>query len=435
MTTDVSAASTAAASPGPMPAPPRRKRRRALWIWLPIAAVILVIVAILAIVAVGGSADDRGNSVPGDPGNYSGNGSSALANIIGDHGVDVKVVRGLADLTVTPKPDGDTTVVVTNTPAMTAETARAFAERVRGARRVVLVDANDTVLDALGLPVTESSSVVFGQSVIRADCSVAGIEPTDTVTPSTAHYVATDASSTVSCFPSGSANDPAAGTPGAEVVVADPSADLPETIVMTGAMTTNSDLADVDNAGVTVRTMATGDNVLWYVPRPSDRVESEDDDEESVLPSIVWPLFFLAFFVAIAVSLWRGRRFGPLVAEPLPAVVKAIETTRSRGRLYRKAADAGRAAAILRVHTTASIARYLGLAYDPVRALDAISSDTPIEHDPALDSVVAAVASATGRDSRQVAALLAGPLPTDDTQLAQFTSDLTDLEKEVRRTP
>ena len=41
----------------------------------------------------------------------------------------------------------------------------------------------------------------------------------------------------------------------------------------------------------------------------------------------------------VLLALARGRRLGRLVREPLPVVVRAIETTESRGRLYRRAGD------------------------------------------------------------------------------------------------
>ncbi len=59
--------------------------------------------------------------------------------------------------------------------------------------------------------------------------------------------------------------------------------------------------------------------------------------------------------------LWRGRRLGPLATEPLPVVVKAIETTRSRGRLYRKSGDRAHAADALRSATRARAATRLRL--------------------------------------------------------------------------
>ena len=58
--------------------------------------------------------------------------------------------------------------------------------------------------------------------------------------------------------------------------------------------------------------------------------------------------------------LWRGRRLGPLVVEPLPVVVKAVESTQGRGRLYRRVRDRAHAAEILRAATARRLAARLG---------------------------------------------------------------------------
>ena len=59
-------------------------------------------------------------------------------------------------------------------------------------------------------------------------------------------------------------------------------------------------------------------------------------------------------------ALWRGRRLGPLVAERLPAVVRAAETVEGHGRLYRARSPRGQAAAALRDAARGRIVRLLG---------------------------------------------------------------------------
>ena len=156
----------------------------------------------------------------------------------------------------------------------------------------------------------------------------------------------------------------------------------------------------------------------------------------------IGPLIVLTVFAVLALMLWRGRRFGSLVTEPLPAVVKAVETTRARGRMYHRAGADARAAAALRIHTLGSLASYLGLPFDAARATDALSRpdwDTVVasteNSDPMVSAIVLAVVGATHRDLGEVRSLLSGPLPTTDTQLVHFTAELTNLEKEVRHTP
>ena len=55
------------------------------------------------------------------------------------------------------------------------------------------------------------------------------------------------------------------------------------------------------------------------------------------------------------------RRLGRLVREPLPVVVRAVETTERRGRLYRRAGDRARAAAVLRLAPADRLARRLAV--------------------------------------------------------------------------
>ena len=121
---------------------------------------------------------------------------------------------------------------------------------------------------------------------------------------------------------------------------------------------------------------------------------------------------------AIALLLWRVRRLGALATEPLPVVVKAIETTRSRGRLYRRAGDRAHAAAALR-----SAAR--------VRAADRLGLGP--HADP--DALVRDVARRTGQPRDEVEALLGptAPVPATDHDLITLANRLAELDREVRR--
>ena len=119
----------------------------------------------------------------------------------------------------------------------------------------------------------------------------------------------------------------------------------------------------------------------------------------------------------LLVCLWRGRRLGRLVTEPLPVVIRAVETTESRGRMYRKSRDRTRALAVLQQATRRRLASYLGLSG---------SAD--------LGSVAAASAAVSGRDYREVLHLLDSPAAPDDSSLLERANTLSALEKEVRGT-
>ena len=135
------------------------------------------------------------------------------------------------------------------------------------------------------------------------------------------------------------------------------------------------------------------------------------------MPPVVPVLALQLLLVVVVTAVWRGRRLGRLVAEPMPVVVRAAETTRGRGRLYRRGRSYGHAGAALRAGTASRSAARLGLPR---------SAPAPL--------VVDAVARATGRRPADVEALLYGPPPTDDRALAQLAHDLDHLESEVHRT-
>jgi hypothetical protein len=122
--------------------------------------------------------------------------------------------------------------------------------------------------------------------------------------------------------------------------------------------------------------------------------------------------------IALAVlllTLWRARRLGPPVTEPLPVTVRSAETVLGRGRLYQRARARGPALDILRAATRARLAALLKLP-------------------PGADAaaVAAAVAARTGRDPAELEELLAGPAPEDDEDLVRMARDLETLPHAVR---
>ena len=118
----------------------------------------------------------------------------------------------------------------------------------------------------------------------------------------------------------------------------------------------------------------------------------------------------------VLLALARGRALGPVVTEVMPVVVRAAETTRGRGRLYRRSRAYDHAAAALRAGTATRLARTLGV---------------PASADAA--TLQAAVARATHRPPEQVHDLLHGAPPADDRQLLALATALDTLESEVHR--
>ncbi|MNW56635.1 hypothetical protein D3C74_343630 [compost metagenome] len=151
------------------------------------------------------------------------------------------------------------------------------------------------------------------------------------------------------------------------------------------------------------------------MPSLTDDTISEDVGAGTgALPPWVTVVLVQLLVVAFFAALWRGRRLGRLVTEDLPVVVRASETTRGRGRLYRRSRSRGHAAAGLRAHSADRMASRLGL---PRSA--------------AAPALIDAIVRATHRPAEQVAHLLYGPPPADDAALLELARHLDQLESEV----
>ena len=164
--------------------------------------------------------------------------------------------------------------------------------------------------------------------------------------------------------------------------------------------------------------------VVWYVPSREDVPAGDEAGLTSLLPVWLGPVVALGGVAFVGLVLWRGRRFGRLVPEPLPVVVRAVETTESRGRLYRRARDASRAGATLQLATRTRLADYLGLPR-PTAMISSRGAD---------QALVATVSAASGRPVDEVGALLSSVRLRRGTTISSGSPpSLAALEKEVRR--
>ncbi|MFR9779267.1 DUF4350 domain-containing protein [Micromonospora sp. MS34] len=159
--------------------------------------------------------------------------------------------------------------------------------------------------------------------------------------------------------------------------------------------------------------------------RPSGRSGEGADDRADgrppwdnplwdAFPAWFWALLLQLALAGLLVVLWRARRLGPPVPEPLPVTVRSAETVLGRARLYRRAGARGPAAETLRA---AALARLLPRLNLP--------PGTPAAE------VAARVAGYTGRDPEQVAELLHGDAPTTDQELLALARDLDALTRTV----
>ncbi len=355
----------------------------------------LALVAAVAIAMVLGTGAET--ATPMDPDNPGPDGARALAQVLDDEGVDVQVARSADELEATDV-DGGTSVVVVLPEYLGSSTIDRLREHTSEAHTVIVVGAGPGVADAFGEP-GGGGSITLGEGR-AADCEDARFDGLTLEVDSTLLY------------PEGDCYD---GKRGA--IVTEPA----EGLLLFGAdqAMTNDQILRADNAAVALRLLGQDERLVWYVPSLDDLVGDDGVSLQTLLPRWVRPGLALLAIVMVAVILWRARRLGALATEPLPVVVRAVETTRSLGRLYRRSGDRDHAAESLRRAARARLAERLRLG-----------STTP------PDVLAREVARRTGRTEEDVVSVLgpAGVVPSSDRDLITLATELAELDREVRRT-
>lgn len=361
-------------------------------------AVAAIVGCLLAVLIGAVLLTPRTSSEPLDPASAEPDGARAVAQVLGQHGVDVTITHRVGELRSGDVRDA--TVVLTRPQLLAPSTLQQTMAAASQARRLIIVDADPSTVKALGLPI-DSVDPMRSEPVSR--CTVGWLDGLR-LSFADVSYRPRDTGQT--CFGEGGAG---------AVVVLPAQGRAPETVLLgSHAVLANKTVTDADNAAITLRTFGASDHLVWFAP-------SLGTADNKAVQGPMWPDWFhpaiwLAGAVVLIVMVWRGRRFGRLVVEPLPVVVPADETTRSRGQLYRKAHDHVRAAAVLRLATRTRLARYLGLAPNG-------RPETLIGH----------AARAAQHDPQRVADLLYGADPPDDDAMTALAKDLQQLERQVRR--
>lgn len=363
-----------------------RDRRRSTVVV--VAVIALLVVAVLITQLTG----RRTSDVPFAPDNPDPDGARAAAQVLEEQGVDVTFVRTTA--AAIAEAEAGSTLLVLDADTLRPVQQEAIAEV--GAD-IVLANLSGGSLSALTERIEIDS---FTQRSNRAvDCDEEHALAAETITAGGA-VVSGDVET---CFEDGQGGLYATWTEDEQTwrVLAD------------GWMLTNVGLPEAGNAALVFRTLGAHDRVVWYVPDPDDSFGTETLIDQFPLPG---PVVLQLFLVGVAIVLWRGRRLGPVVVEPLPVQVKASETTRGRGRLYRRAGAHAHAASALRAGFVARVAGRIGLPSHSGR-----------------DQVVDILARASGRSHESIFDVLYGPPPTTDEGLGSLTQALDTLESEVQR--
>ncbi|MDT4925482.1 MAG: hypothetical protein QOG01_3195 [Pseudonocardiales bacterium] len=349
--------------------------------WLALAGFVIVGAVLVATLS-----DHPGR--PLDPASAHKDGSKALARLLHDYGTPVLTTTSLD--TAMQGGTGPATVVVTAPDDYSSDQLRRLAGV---AARVVLVRPDTRAVAAASPQITPKADPAF---VTFPDCAEPGAAATGPISlPGDARAYDPGASGATSCF-------------GGVLLVA------PRLVILGSAEALQNDhLAEPGVAALDINAITDSrrvHSVVWLLP---------GGDTEGPGPASLWALFpdsaYRAFGWLIALGvlivLWRARRLGGVVTEPLPVVVRSAELVEGHGRLYARAGARDRAAAALRHATSVRLAARLGLP----RGAPA-------------DQVAVAVAPVVGRSPAETAGILAGPPPADDAALMRLAHDLDHLE-------
>ncbi|MEJ1087428.1 DUF4350 domain-containing protein [Microbacterium sp. Mu-80] len=393
MTAQAPLAPTAAtddtAPPSTAAAPPRGRLGRVLgWVFV---IVLLLGIALLSLRLLTASPDFAGTLHPESPGP---NGAKALAELTREQGVQIEVTRSRT--VAAASLSSGATLVLTDPPALSDE---AVHELIDGADRVVVLTSSSRMLRLLDLGERSPAA-----GPVRADCAAVEFSRVGTID---ADRMFTPAEGVAGCF-----RDDA----GDAAVLRAAHGGTTITLVEGARLLSNQHLAENGNAALGLALLAQTDEVVWYVPSfgDGDRGDGEAVGLGELTPDWVTPAILLLFIAALAAIWWRGRRFGPLVAETLPVTVRASETMHGRARLTAKAADAPHAAEALRDGTRRRLAARLALSTRATsqQVADAASDRLRVPRGSLYD-------------------LLDGPPPHSDHELIDLARKLADLETAV----
>lgn len=376
----------------------RRLRTGLRWLLVLVVGVGLLGAAVLIHPAAKGALD---------PDNPRRAGAQAVAEVLRAHGVDIEVPRSIGAFTDTTL-DASTTVVIVDPDALSPDSARRAMDHARSAHRTVLVSPSTATLAAMDVPAT--ATVYWSSTPVRADCSTDVVRSEVSVQRGVHAYRPADGSSWTSCFTE-------LAPPGAAPLLTRTDAGGRELVLLGyDDVLSNERVSFDDNAALVLRALGDSPHLVWYVPGDGDQADGVASQPAGLqFPPWFRPLVWLLGTAVLLLALVRGRRLGRVVPEPLPVVVRAVETTESLGRLYRRAGDRERTAALLRAGTIARLGHRFGIGPSP-----------PPE------TLADAVSRATGLPPHGLHALLSAPIGGDDRSLLDLAQQLSDLEEQVR---
>ncbi|HET7014883.1 MAG TPA: DUF4350 domain-containing protein [Streptosporangiaceae bacterium] len=344
-----------------------------------------------------------------DPASSDSSGTKALANILGDRGFQVTSVYSPAAALAAIGPASGrpaSTLVITSPGLLTAAQRRQLGQANAD---LFLVEPGRVSLAALAPAVQVAGGYGQFDALVAPSCDL--IEATLAGSADEGGFTYRIPAGATGCYP----------TKGFPSVVRYVAGGRTITILGSGFPLTDALLASDGNAALSLNLLNAHRSIVWLTPEPKvasgppPGEKAAPKSQPALIPHAAW-LVVLQLLVALMLTvIWRARRFGPLIAERLPVVVRASETVEGHARLYQARRARGRAATALRDAMLGRIRPALGL-----------TADAP------ADAVIDGLAGRSRLDRSAIAAITYGPPPTTDLELVKLARDLDDLEREVR---
>ncbi|MFD7154670.1 DUF4350 domain-containing protein [Kribbella sp. NPDC059898] len=353
---------------------------------------LIVLAAIVVLIAT--SSQTTGTF---SPDSTKTDGARALSALLKKHNVDVHGTESLDDAT---QPGDGKTLLVGPSGFLDPSDWQRIAQAEWS--HVVLIRPSSQALQALA-PGVQLSGDSISSGSRQPGCSLPAAVKAGTATVSGPTYSAPDAAT--GCYGDGIYNTVVRLQLGDRII----------DVVGTAQSFTNDQLADDGNAALALNLIGTHKDLTWYLPQYQSHGVTPGQGGPPVIPPYVRYIGWALALTVLVVAIWRGRRLGPVVAERLPVIVHAAETTEGRARLYRRSRARDRAAAALRESALGQLHKAHGI---PRRA------------DPS--AVVATVSARTNRDPAMLYELLYGLPPLTDAALMSLSQELDVLTQEVR---
>lgn len=363
-----------------------------------------VIIAVVLLAFGGIAALGSGTTAPGEPfaaDNPAPAGSRALVRVLEGAGIDVVPVGSLEQARAAVAAPQATSILIADQGYLDAQQLAEAAGLARTA--VIAVPEPSPVLEELESGLEQGALLGDGDDVdeLLPRCALPGAERAGAIRSSGTGLAADRGTA---CYP---------GRDGAGLVRIEQSG---STLTLLGAadVLRNDRIDEAGNAALALGLLGEQPRLVWYLPSIDD-VEGAASLGELSPPWVV-PFSLLAIGTGIAAAVWRGRRLGPLVVEPLPVTVRAGETTEGRARMYARGDAREHALDQLRLGTLRRAAKLLGL-------------DRAVGY----EAVVDRAAQLTGRPVAELRALLVDAPPGGDSELVSAAQQLRRLEEQIER--